>query len=104
MLKFNKEEVRKILLEELRFPKDRMERSITAISKLDSQLQPLLDQWLKDRKISHFTINGVSLDYVYKYFEADDFIDALITMEMFAKSDHLAKRFLKNPKLIANGW
>ncbi|TCS94817.1 hypothetical protein [Hazenella coriacea] len=97
MLKFNKDEVRKILIEEEGLVEDVTERSIDLLLKFNDSLQPLLDQWLKDRTISDQKINGVSLDMMYKYYKAKDFIEALICIDAFAENEGVAKRFLENP-------
>ncbi|TCS94818.1 hypothetical protein [Hazenella coriacea] len=102
MLKFDKDEVRKILIEEEGLAEDVTERSIELLLELDEGLQPLLDQWLKDRSISDHKINGVSLEMMYKYFEARDFIGALIYIGMFTGDEGkgMAETFLEDPYLL----
>lgn len=100
MLIFDKELVRNILMQELGYQEDKTERGIHLLSELHEDLQPLLDQWIEDRSISDQKINGVTLDMVYKYFEANDIIVALIDMNNFAKHPGYAEQFLEDPYLI----
>lgn len=100
MLIFDKELVRNILMQELGYQEDKTERKITTLSGHHEDLQPLLDQWIQDRSISDHTINGVSLNMVYKYFEVNDFFSALIHMNSFAKHPGYAEQFLEDPYLI----
>ncbi|TCS94814.1 hypothetical protein [Hazenella coriacea] len=97
MLKFNKDEVREKLHKEYGFAEDKIERGIDILLELDDSLQPLLDQWLKDGMIPNQKINGVSLDMIYKLYEVNDILSALICMEMFAEDEEIAKDFLRDP-------
>lgn len=87
-------------MQELGYPEDKIERGINLLLEFHEDLQPLLDQWLLDRKISDHKINGVSLDMIYKYFKARDIISAFIHMNSFAKHRNYAEKFLRDPYLV----
>jgi hypothetical protein len=83
-------------MEELGYKEDSADRSVELMRSLNEQLQPNLDQWMEDRTYSDHPINGVTLERVFKDCAfVDDFIDAMIRMDGFAKNPRRAKKFLK---------
>ncbi|MGX9706994.1 hypothetical protein [Laceyella tengchongensis] len=99
MLQFDEKKLKEILMDELGYTEDRADRSIHFVRNFNEQLQPILDEWMKDRTYSDHAINGVTLEMVFEHCDVRDFISALFDMDLFASHPFMAEKFLEDPVL-----
>ncbi|QKG83384.1 hypothetical protein GXN76_02120 [Kroppenstedtia pulmonis] len=99
MLKYDAEKVKEILIHE--GYSERMAQSdAETLVNLHEDLQPALDQWLKDRTISEeITMEGVTLKMIMEK-RRTNFIGALASMSYFIKNPGSARRFKNRPIIV----
>ncbi|VBB08463.1 mitochondrial glycoprotein [Lucifera butyrica] len=103
MLKYDKEVLEKILLEECGYPAWSASLSAENIYKLDERLQKTLDAWLIDRSVSdEINVEGITIKQIIEK-EHSSFIKALMTMDVFLQEPELAKKFAATPAAFF-GW
>jgi hypothetical protein len=97
MLQFDSDQLKEILMKELGHSELEAKFTIKVLMNLDSRLQPVLDQWLRDRTISEsFNYEGVTIRYVMKTLNFG-FIKALAYMDRLVGRPEKAKKFLTKP-------
>ncbi|QKG83380.1 hypothetical protein GXN76_02100 [Kroppenstedtia pulmonis] len=100
MLKYDREKVKSILIHEEGYSETMAETFSETLVNLHEDLQPALDQWLKDRTISEeITVEGVTLKMIMEK-RRDSFRGALTTMSVFIEKPELARRFKNRPTII----
>jgi hypothetical protein len=102
MLTFDKEVVRKMLLEDGYEEKD-VEIKLAALAKTDARLQPVLDAYLVDRTISpDFNVNGLTMKIIMEKYSCN-FWNAIDSMEYYLKHPERAKILIEAPPFRYGG-
>lgn len=84
MLHFDEEKLKRIFMDELKYLEQRAEHAVKTLKTLDEKMQPILDQWIKDRTLSDHAVNGVTIGMVLKDFNVIDIFVAFIYLNDFA--------------------
>ena len=66
MLSFDENQLKSVLIEEEGIEESKTSFIIENLKKLDDLLQETMDQWMKDRSISNFNVEGVDLSSSWK--------------------------------------
>ncbi len=94
MAHFDKEAVKKILVEELDFDSLLVAIAIEALTNMDDRLQPVLDSWIKDRTVTNYTFHDISIKEIMKE-EKCGFLGALSTMNTCLRKPGFIEEYRK---------
>ncbi|KFZ41296.1 MULTISPECIES: hypothetical protein [Thermoactinomyces] len=96
MLSFDENQLKSVLIEEEGIEESKTSFIIENLKKLDDRLQETMDQWMKDRSISNFNVEGVDLKFIMEKGKVN-FHNALTIMNAFLYDPNLAETYRKNP-------
>lgn len=71
MILFDRERVRKIMLED-GYKEQQVDESVASMRKLNQKLQPLIDAYLKDKSLAdQYQIEGLTIAMIMEKFDCD---------------------------------
>jgi len=95
MITFDKDVVKKILMEDNGYSDFDASIMINAVSEFDSKLQPILDSYVANRSLyADFNVEGVTIEIVMDKLGCD-FWNALTDLDFYLRNPDDAKRLLK---------
>jgi hypothetical protein len=90
-LKFDRDVVKWILIQENHYDKETADRAAYDLSECDSFVQPVLDAYLKDRTIvTDFNINGLTMQHIMELWDCD----------FWCALDKMGKLYYENPEKL----
>jgi hypothetical protein len=96
LLIFDENQLKTILIEEEGIEESKTFFIIENLKTLDDRLQEAMDQWMKDRSISNFDVEGVDLKFIMEKGKVN-FHNALTIMNAFLYDPNLAETYKQNP-------
>lgn len=95
---FDEERLKSILIKEYNLQAFKAELMVKQLTKINEQLHETLNQWITDRTLSDFQVEGVDLALIMDKMKCN-FPNALLILDTFIDNPDLAKRFhtVENP-------
>lgn len=100
MLLFDKDLVKKIMMSEGGYSSEAADAEVIGLSKVDGSLQPVLDAYLGDRKVTDdFSFEGITVPMIMEK-KGCNFWYALTGMQIFMEHPEMAQELSGRVRLV----
>lgn len=102
MYELDKNQVKRILLEEYHYPEYQVDAFLNTLHSFNDIFRPVIEQWLHDRKISDIEVEGLTIQKVMKarmcsFLTAVRDLNILLDKDLSPEQHDNFKKYLQQP-------